>query len=171
MKTLKFVLIIFIVLCSFSLTGSNLNNYRQTSFRNIKNTNNDILNKRSLSANYINTKTERFKQTVDILDETAINVHNTNGSIKITGWDKNYLEVYAIKKTNKSCCELEKVHININVEKDLTIITRNHSDDPGVIVNYVIKVPDKVYIGDVTTNEGKIVIKNVAGSLTTYKIK
>jgi len=171
MKALKLMLIIFIVLCSLNLTGYNINNNRQTSHHNMNNINNDILNKRSLSTNYINTKTEKFKQTIDIYDDTAINVHNINGSIKITGWDKNYLEIYAIKKTNRSFCELKKVLIDVNVEQGLTINTRNNSDDPEVVVNYVIKVPDKVYIGDVTTDDGKIIIKNVAGSLTTYKIK
>ena len=172
MKTLKFSLIIFIVLCNFNLTGYNMNSYRQSSHRNIKkNFNNEILKKRSLSTNYINTKTEKFKQTIDIYDDIGINVHNTNGSIKITGWDKNYLEIYVIKKTNKSYCELKKVLIDINVEKGLTIKTRNHSDDPKVVVNYEIKVPEKVYIGDITTDKGKIIIKNVAGSLSTYKTK
>jgi len=147
-----------------------MNSYKQRSHRVINNINNDIYDKRSVLTNYINTKVEKFKKAFTVYDDTEINVHNTKGSIKITGWDKNYLEIYAIKKTNKSCCELKRVLIEINTRKGLTINTRNNSEDPGVVVNYEINVPDNVFIGKVTTNQGKIIIKNVAGSLTTYKL-
>ena len=52
---------------------------------------------------------EEFRETYKLKSGSPLSVENTNGSISVTVWDKDYVDVYAVKKTRKDEDELKKV--------------------------------------------------------------
>ena len=42
---------------------------------------------------------EEFRETYNVAAGSTVSVDTFNGSIEVSGWDKDYVEVYAVKKT------------------------------------------------------------------------
>lgn len=129
-------------------------------------------------------ETEEFYEIYRAKAGSKLVVYNRNGDIDISKWDKDYIEVLALKTTRRGKSELEKVKIQVNVDSDVSIKTKFIRNNAKVSVDYKIKLPANVIVdyidnsngkielegtsGDsiLTTSNGKIVIKNVNGYIS-----
>ena len=84
-----------------------------------------------------------------IKSDQKLNVYNLNGSIKVIGWNKNYIKITANKKVFRKCCDLKDLHMTLNTINGLTIETINNSDDDRARIDYIINVPKNTLIGDI----------------------
>lgn len=91
--------------------------------------------------------TKEIHKTFEINDKTGLIIDNINGSVKITGWDKNFVDVLVIKKTSHGSQMLDKVDIIMTQAKDITIETKHLNKKPKVNVSYELKVPKVYYSG------------------------
>ena len=166
MKNL-FLLILALVI-STSLAGLHFQDPININFKN----NHAELNNNTFSLSAQNL-TETFTRRYFIEEGNKINVYNIKGSIKFIGWDRDYIEVTVFKKANHHKCELDNVDIQVNYRDGLTIETINHANRSRVTVNYIIRIPQSVYIGEVLT-KGKIRWKNISESMkknSSYLVK
>ena len=99
-----------------------------------------------------------------IKSDQKLNVYNLNGSIKVIGWNKNYVKITAIKQVFRKCCDLDDLHMMINTINGLTIETINNSDDNRARINYVINIPKNTSIGDIFTR-GNIKFNNLPSDI------
>ena len=99
-----------------------------------------------------------------IKPDQELNVYNLNGSIKVVGWNKNFVKITAIKKVFRKCCNLEDLHMMLNTINGLTIETINNSDDGRARIDYVIYVPKNIIIGDIFTR-GNIKFNNLPSDI------
>ena len=61
-------------------------------------------------------KEEKNQQNFDIKAGEKIELININGSVIITGWDKQHVEMIAVKRTSKKEDELKKVNSTENIQ-------------------------------------------------------
>lgn len=106
---------------------------------------------------------ERFHETYTVEPGTNVNVYNINGNIEISKWDKDEVEVIAIKSTRAGKDELEKVKIEVKTNGDMEIRTIYLEKKAKVSVDYEIKVPDIVVVANVENSNGWIELKGTKG--------
>ena len=134
-----------------------------------------------------------FKKTLDAKPGMGMSVSNRNGKIEIEKWDKDQVEIFASVGTNKSREELDKIDIDISVDKNIVIKTKypgykskktegkscNEKDfsfwdlikkmvssscgESKASVDYEIKVPGYVVVSKVSTTNGKIDLEGTTG--------
>ena len=110
---------------------------------------------------------EEFFQTVNCNAGGVVNVYNKNGSIKVIGWEKDFVDIYAEKTTDEDEEELEKAEILIQKSNDgkvCDIKTNFKEPNVKVSVKYIIKVPQNVKIGKIHTANGSLKIANLSGN-------
>jgi len=110
--------------------------------------------------------TEEFQDTRQVAVGTKIKVFNTNGSIDISKWDKDSVEVFAVKKTRCDSSELDKVEIQVTMDPvngGMTIKTVYIKKNARVTVNYEIKLPANVTVDSVDNTNGTILLDGVKG--------
>lgn len=159
MKTFKILCLVLLIimlnaeLFCLDLTGSN--SIQRNSFDH-------QVPAKTFSRGYFSDhQTEKIYKILKVDGDISLNVHNTNGSINISGWKKDYIEVSAVKETHKRSRELEKVEIVFSENNGFTIVTKNLDDDTDVIVNYIIRIPRNVNMGDIFTDRGQVIITNI----------
>jgi hypothetical protein len=106
---------------------------------------------------------EEFHQTYELKSGSPLSVENTNGSISVTLWDKDYVDVYAVKKTTKDEDELKKVEIQVSKNDELRIKTHYIKKRAKVSVDYTIKVPKTIRVERTKTTNGQVELKGTYG--------
>lgn len=111
---------------------------------------------------------EEFNQSYRVRSGTILEVYNPNGTVTITGWDQDEVEIKAVKTSYRESA-LEEIDIFIDIADMITIETRHPGKDHEVCVNYVIKVPVDIAVGTVDCANGAIELDDVIGNpvLTT----
>lgn len=117
----------------------------------------------SLHAEVFGGAQEEFHNTYTLKPGSALSVENTNGSVSVTGWDENYVDVYAIKKTNKDENELEKVEIQVSKNGNLSIETYYIEKRARVSVDYTIKAPKTIEVTYAKTTNGEVTLNGTYG--------
>lgn len=111
-----------------------------------------------------NTVQEEFHNTYEVGSGTKLNIHNINGSVEISLWNKNYVDVYAVKKTRHGEEELNKIEIDVNIDAgDMNIITKRLDENVRASVDYDIKVPVNVVVNRIDNSNGKIELTGTKG--------
>jgi DUF4097 and DUF4098 domain-containing protein YvlB len=133
---------------------------------------------------YASTVRETFQKTIEFEEGGFLSLSNSNGDIEIKSWDKNEVEIVAhkrIKAEDKETAEKLMEHLKIDIqEHDGEIIIETSypkgSSGGGIfswlfgkgkasyLVEYEIKVPEKIDLNIHTTNGG-LRIENIAGKL------
>lgn len=108
-------------------------------------------------------KTEEIRETYKVKPGTELTVANINGDILLKAWDKDYVEVHAVKKTHHGDDELAKVQVEITVADKIEIETRHLEKNVRVSVEYDIKVPDNVIVSHLSTSNGDIELGGTTG--------
>ena len=106
-------------------------------------------------------KEEKIQQNFDIKAGEKIELININGSVIITGWDKQQVEMIVVKRTSKKEDELKKVEIKVTEKYGLKIETIHLKKKPKVSVNCELKVPRNVELKLIRSSNGSIKIEKV----------
>jgi DUF4097 and DUF4098 domain-containing protein YvlB len=125
----------------------------------------------SLQARAFGIETEEFHQTYPLAANGRIELENINGPVQIKAWDRNEVQVDAIKRAG-SKQDLDEVQIKIRSDKNsLSIRTEyaehNHTwtrDNPGS-VDYVLMVPRNARLGDINLINGNLEVEGVNGEV------
>ena len=108
-------------------------------------------------------ETEEFLMTYTVDAGTTLQVDNFNGAVNIHKWDKDVVEVYALKQTRYGRGELKNVDIEVSTGGVMTIETKRLTQNPRVSVNYEIKVPGDVIVDRVKTSNGVVGLDGTSG--------
>lgn len=116
-------------------------------------------------------ETERFEQTYPLSAGGRLGVSNVNGSITVEAWDRNEVQVVAIK-TADTKERLKEVEIRVNAKPDSIMIETNYDrwkqDNNGerwkngsrLKVDYQLKVPRGAVLDEVETVNGDVAVSN-----------
>lgn len=111
------------------------------------------------------TTNELFDKTYPLSSGGNFQLDNINGSVQVEGWDRDEVEVSAVKTAQNDPGELEQVQIDVeSVPGHVAVHTLYPSSTGnGVTVEYHVHVPFRVLLAAVKTVNGSVLVHGVQG--------
>jgi len=84
--------------------------------------------------------------------------------VEVQGWDRDVVEVHAVKTAKRNEADLERVTIQVSAKPQSISVTTRYPQDEGVevAVEYLIHVPHGAHVEHVGTINGTVVVAGVA---------
>ena len=118
--------------------------------------------------------TEEFHQTYPLATGGRVALDNINGSVHITGWDRNEVKVDAVKYA-RSNERLNEAKILIDASKDYISIRTEYPDhnltfrdddwDNPASVEYTLSVPRNARLDQIKLINGSLDVQGIAGEV------
>jgi hypothetical protein len=102
--------------------------------------------------------TREFTQTYPLRADGSFELNNVNGTVRIEGWDKDVVEVHAVKTTPDRESNLDLVAIDVDSRPDALTISTRYPQEEGVevAVDYTVHVPRRAQLTHVTNVNGTL---------------
>jgi hypothetical protein len=109
---------------------------------------------------------ELFKQTYPLPPGGSFVLENVNGSVHVDGWERDEVEVSAVKTAQSDQHDLELVKIEVDSKPGQVAVHTSYPKGQGVevAVEYHVHVPYRVLLGNVETVNGSVTVRGVEGS-------
>jgi DUF4097 and DUF4098 domain-containing protein YvlB len=106
---------------------------------------------------------KEFNQTYTLHSGATVELQNVNGTIQVQGWDRNEVEVHAVKTTKHRESDLDRVSIEVeSTPQALSILTRYPQDEGvEVTVEYTLRVPHGARLEHIGTVNGTLHVSGV----------
>ena len=104
-----------------------------------------------------------FNQSYPLQPGGTFDLQNVNGTVEVQGWDKNLVEVHAVKTAKLKESDLERVSIDVNANASGVSIATRYPQNEGVevAVEYTIHVPHGAKLEHLGTVNGTLRIAGV----------
>ncbi len=112
-----------------------------------------------------NRAQQEFHYSYGLQPGGHLDVENVNGSVDITGWDRNSIEVSGTKSA-PSEDQLKDIQIKVSVSGNTASITTEAPRDHwggGFGARYFIRVPREIALGRVQTTNGSFSVEDLQG--------
>jgi len=111
---------------------------------------------------------EEFQKVLPLSSQGTFSLKNVNGEVKVSTWKDDKVEIKALKQTNKAAENLQKVKIEVLAAADSVSVDTVYPkhENTGVSVDYDIKVPEGVNLGELSTVNGSIKITGPFGRVS-----
>ena len=108
---------------------------------------------------------EDFHYSYPLASGGTVSLENANGSVEISGWDQNTVEINGTKYA-RSKSLLDEVKINTDASGGSVRIrtVRPEDNHGGSGARYTIHVPHKVLLDTIATTNGSIRVQDVDGN-------
>ncbi|MGA8144754.1 MAG: DUF4097 family beta strand repeat-containing protein [Candidatus Acidiferrales bacterium] len=106
-----------------------------------------------------------FEHTYPLPPGGSFLLENVNGSVQVDGWDRDEVEVEAVKTANTDGQDLERVKIDVDSEPGQVSVHTRYPKGEGVevAVEYHVHVPYRVLLGSIGTVNGSVLVRGVDG--------
>src|SRR5437660_5517550 len=106
---------------------------------------------------------KEFNQSYTLQTGGSLELQNVNGTVDVQGWDRNEVEVHAVKTAKHKESDLERVSIEVDAKPDVVSITTRYPRNEGVevAVDYTIHVPHGARVEHIGTVNGTLRIAGV----------
>jgi len=115
--------------------------------------------------------TREFTKTLPLGANGSFELNNVNGTVRIEGWDREEVEVRAVKTTPDKESVLDQVAIEIDSHPDGVSVSTRYPQDEGVAVavDYVIHVPRHAQLNRISNVNGtlRVISSDAIGDLHT----
>ena len=115
--------------------------------------------------------TREFARTYPLRPDGSFELNNVNGTVRIEGWDKDEVEVRAVKTTPDKAALLDLVAIDVDARPGAVSVSTRYPQEEGVevVVDYVIHVPRRVQVSHVNNINGtlRVISSDSIGELHT----
>lgn len=104
-----------------------------------------------------------FHQSYPLQAGGTFELQNVNGPVEVQGWDRNFVEIDAVKIAREKESDLDRVSIEIEAKpNDVSVITRYpQNEGVEVAVEYTVRVPHGARIEHLGTVNGTLKIAGV----------
>ncbi len=111
---------------------------------------------------------EEFHKTVPLSANGSVSLDNVNGSVEITGWNKNEVQIDAVKSASDQQ-KLNDMKIEVNgggnsVEIKTTYAKHFMNNNPGG-VHYTLHVPENARIDKINLVNGSLAVQKLTGGI------
>lgn len=122
--------------------------------------------------------TQEFHQTYALSADGRVELENLNGAVHITGWDRNEVQVDAVKRAYRQE-RLDEAKIVIDAHANSIAIhteypshnhTFNHGDNDPAIVEYTLHVPRRARLDEIQLVNGALNIEEVSGEVRASSV-
>jgi DUF4097 and DUF4098 domain-containing protein YvlB len=106
---------------------------------------------------------KEFNQSYPLQPGGSLELQNVNGTVDVQGWDRNEIEVHAVKTAKHTESDLERVSIEVDAKPDAVSIATHYPQNEGVevAVDYTIHVPHSARVEHIGTVNGTLRIAGV----------
>ncbi|HEY5912176.1 MAG TPA: DUF4097 family beta strand repeat-containing protein [Verrucomicrobiae bacterium] len=115
---------------------------------------------------------EQFHQSYALNPDGQVRLDNVNGKIHITAWDRQEIQVDAVKRAdNQQDLAATKIEIDAKAER-IKIHTKhpNSRKNNSTTVDYEVKVPTGAHLAAVETVNGSVEIAGVRGPVNASSV-
>lgn len=104
-----------------------------------------------------------FNQSYPLQPGGSFELQNVNGIVDVQGWDRNEVEVHAVKTAKQRESDLDRVSIEVVARPDAVSIATRYPQNEGVevAVEYTIHVPHCAHVGHIGTVNGTLRISGL----------
>ena len=126
----------------------------------------------AFAASPASASTRIFDQTYPLQSGGIFSLTNVNGSVHVDGWDRNEVEVRAVKTAIHNPADLDRVQISVQSDGERAAVSTHYPQGTGVevTVEYHIRVPYRVQLAGVETVNGNVRVDGVSGVGTLNSI-
>ena len=113
---------------------------------------------------------DEVSRVFDVSSDAQFQLDNINGSVEITGWDKDEIQVSAIitaknqDDRDRISLEMDQTSLGVIVETKYEKESQWRNSNSGK-VDYTVKVPFGAALSDIELVNGSLVIENVKGKV------
>jgi len=109
---------------------------------------------------------EVFQRTYPLAAGGSFVLENVNGSVQVEGWDRDEVEVRAVKTSQSDPRDLAQVKIEVESHPGQVAVHTLYPEGQGaqVAVEYHVRVPYRVLLGSIETVNGSVVVRGIQGS-------
>lgn len=106
---------------------------------------------------------KEFNQSYPLQSGGTLELQNVNGTVDVQGWDRDVVEVHAVKTAKQKESDLERVTIEVDARPDAVSIATHYPQNEGVevAVDYTIHVPHGARVNHIGTVNGTLRIAGV----------
>jgi DUF4097 and DUF4098 domain-containing protein YvlB len=113
--------------------------------------------------------TQDFHRTVPLSANGRVSLDNVNGNVEITGWDRNEVQIDAVKKARDQQ-RLDEARIEVNAASDsVEIKTRypeGHTNNNPASGHYQLHVPQNARLDRINLVNGSLSVQKVSGEMS-----
>jgi Putative adhesin len=104
-----------------------------------------------------------FDQSYPLQPGGSFELQNVNGTVEVDGWDRDAIEVHAVKTAKVKESDLERVSIEVDAKPRAVSVVTRYPQNEGVevAVEYVIHVPHGARVEHLGTVNGTLRIAGV----------
>jgi hypothetical protein len=108
-------------------------------------------------------KNKDFHQSYPLQPGGTFELQNVNGPVQVEGWDRNVIEIHAVKIAKEKESDLDRVVIEVDAKpNDVSVVTRYpQNEGVEVAVEYTIRVPHGARVEHIGTVNGTVKIAGV----------
>lgn len=109
--------------------------------------------------------TQVFHQSYPLPAGGSFLLENVNGSVQVDGWERDEVEVSAVKTALSDPRDLERVRIEVESNPGRVTVRTRYPKGEGVevAVDYHVHVPFHVLLGSIETVNGSVLVRGVEG--------
>jgi len=106
---------------------------------------------------------KEFNQSFPLQPGGTFELQNVNGTVDVQGWDRDVVEVHAVKTAKQKESDLDRVSIEVDARPDAVSIATRYPQNEGVevAVEYTIHVPHGARLEHIGTVNGTLRISGV----------
>jgi DUF4097 and DUF4098 domain-containing protein YvlB len=99
-----------------------------------------------------------FNQSYPLQPGGTFELQNVNGTVDVQGWDRDVVEVHAVKTAKRNEAELARVTIEVDARPDAVSIATRYPQNEGVevAVEYTVHVPHGARVEHIGTVNGMV---------------
>jgi hypothetical protein len=108
-------------------------------------------------------ETKDFHQLYPLQPGGTFELQNVNGPVEVDGWDRNVIEIDAVKVARDKESDLDRVSIEVDAKPDDVSVVTRYPQNEGVevAVEYIVRVPHGARVEHVGTVNGTLKIAGV----------
>jgi DUF4097 and DUF4098 domain-containing protein YvlB len=109
---------------------------------------------------------QTFEQSFPLASGGSFTLENVNGSVHVDGWQKEEVEVKAVKVAEHNAKDVDQVQIDVESAPEHVNVKTKYPKGEGaqVSVEYHIHVPYRVLLAGIATVNGSVLVRGVEGS-------
>jgi len=106
---------------------------------------------------------KEFNQSYPLQPGGSLELQNVNGTVDVQGWDRNEIEIHAVRTAKHKESDLERVSIEVDARPDAILIATRYPQNEGVevAVDYTIHVPHGAHVEHIGTVNGTLRVAGV----------
>ena len=106
---------------------------------------------------------KEFNQSYPLQPGGSFELQNVNGTVEVQGWDRDSVEIRAVKSAKQKESDLERVSIEVDAKPDAISVVTHYPQNEGVevAVEYTVHVPHGARIEHIGTVNGTLRIAGV----------